>query len=540
MLFKPPIFMHRKPFFSTLMVIMLSFAFFSCKKNKFAYWDVDLVSPIARGTLNIKNFFGDSLFQSDNSHIMHLNFSRKVGDLKIDSLVKLKDTTINYSFVALFTATVGPNSLLFYKTEEIDFKIPNDARIKQGIIKNGTLKVKYSNTTRLPLLFLYDLSSATKNNTSFYISEIVPPGTNSLIKTYSFDGYNMSFTGQYGNKFNTIVHTFTVYTAPNAQPDSIIFGQGIQAEISYENIVPEYIEGYFGKQDINIPYDSAVIGFSKTLEASNFQINSAYINFRIVNDFGVDFHAQLDTVVSINTGNGNKVYLNSPVLNSININRAVKTGNWANPVNSSTTSISINSNNSNLKPFIENLPEYLGYSGKIQVNPNGNASATNDFAYYNTGIRIFADVDVPLIFRADYFRLQDVLDINFENVKQLDNVNEGRIIFNVTNNYPFKAKLQAYLLDENNNTLDSLLLASNNTIQMALVNANNDIIAPKNSQLIAYMNDNTIEHLKKSKKIKLVSYFYLPPSPPDVVIYDHYFLDVVITVDVNYRTFANN
>lgn len=195
---------------------------------------------------------------------------------------------------------------------------------------------------------------------------------------------------------------------------------------------------------------------------------------------------------------------------------------------------------SNLKPFIENLPEYLGYSGKIQVNPNGNASATNDFAYYNTGIRIFADVDVPLIFRADYFQLQDVLDINFENVKQLNNVNEGRIIFNVTNNYPFKAKLQAYLLDENNNTLDSLLLASNNTIQMASVNANNDIIAPKNSQLIAYMNDNTIEHLKKSKKIKLVSYFYLLPSPPDVVIYDHYFLDVVITVDVNYRTIANN
>jgi hypothetical protein len=240
------------------------------------------------------------------------------------------------------------------------------------------------------------------------------------------------------------------------------------------------------------------------------------------------------------TTNGNKVYLHSPILNSININRATKTGNWANPVNSSTTNISINSNNSNLKPFIENLPNYLGYSGKILVNPNGNLSATNDFAYYNTGIRIFADIDVPLIFRADYFRLQDVLDINFENVKQLNNVNEGRIIFNVTNNYPFKAKLQAYLLDENNNTLDSLLLSSNNTIQMASVNANNDIIAPKNSQLIAYMNDSTLDHLKKSKKIKLVSYFYLPPSPPDVVIYDDYFLDVVITIDVNYRTFANN
>ncbi|MCX7729339.1 MAG: hypothetical protein N2203_07705 [Bacteroidia bacterium] len=531
--------MHRK-FLPAFLFITLVTIFISCKKNNLAYWDVDVVSPIARGTMNIKNFFGDSLFQSDNAHIMHLKFSKKVSDLKIDSLVNLKDTTINYSFIALFTATVGPNTLLFYKTEEIDFQIPNNARIRYGIIKDGILKVKYSNNTRFPLLFLYNLNSATKNSTPFYISEIIPPGTNALIKTYNFNGYEMNFTGQNGNKFNTIVHSFTVYTAPNAQPDSILFGQGIQAEISYEKIVPQYVEGYFGQQNIVIPYDSAAIGFSKTLEASNFQIHSASINFRIINDFGIDIQGKLDTVKSINIKNGNSVYLNASVLNSININRATKTGNGTNPVNSTTTNVQINTSNSNLKPFIENLPDYLGYSGQIQVNPNGNVSATNDFAFYNTGIRIFADIDVPLIFRADYFRLQDVLDINFQNVSQLNNINEGRIIFNITNNYPFKAKLQAYLLDEHNNTLDSLLLASNNTIQMALINSNNDVIAPKNSQLIAYMNKNTIENLKKSKKIKLVSYFYLPPSPPDITIYEDYFLDVVITIDVNYRTIANN
>ncbi|HPQ09331.1 MAG TPA: hypothetical protein PK995_08905 [Bacteroidia bacterium] len=527
----------------SILIVSLSlffFLFLSCKKSNIAYWDVDLVSPIARGTLNIKNFFGDSLFQSDNSHIIHLKFSKKVGDIKVDSLVNLKDTTINYSFVAFFTATVNPNTMLFYKTEEIDFQIPNNARIRYGIVKQGNLKVKYLNTTRQPLLFLYQLPSATQNSSPFTISEIIPPGSTPTIKTYNIDGYDLNFTGQYGNKFNTIVHTFTVYTAPNAQTDSILFGQGIQAEISYEKIIPQYIEGYFGQQDIVIPYDSAEIGFSKTLEASNFQINSASINFKIVNDFGVDIQGKLDTVESINTTNNNRVLLNTSVLNSININRASKTGNWANPVNSTTTNISINTSNSNLKPFIENLPDYLGYSGRIKVNPNGNTSATNDFAYYNTGIRIYADIDVPLIFSASYFRLQDVLDIDFKNISQLNNVNEGKIIFNIVNNYPFKVKLQAYLLDENSNVLDSLLLPSNNTVEMAFVNANNDVVSSRHSQLIAYMNKTTIENLKKSKKIKLISYTYLPPSPPDIVIYDSYYLDVVITVDVNYRTVSKN
>lgn len=515
------------------------FFFFSCKKEKFAYWDVDLVSPIARGTLNIKNFFGDSLFQSDSSQVLHLKFFKKVADIKVDTLVKLKDTTMTYSFIALFNATVGPNTMLFYKEEEIDFQIPNDARLRYGIVREGTLNVKYTNTTRLPLLFQYKLKSATQNNNTFYITEIIPPGTTPTIKSYNFNGYDLSFTGTSGNKYNTIVHSFTVYTAPNAQPDSILFGQGINAEISYEKIIPQYMEGYFGQQNIRIPYDSAVLGFSKTLEASNFQISSASINFQIVNDFGADVQGQLDTVHSINTTHHSAILLNSSNLKNININRATKTGNWSNPVNSTTTTIQLNTSNSNLKPFIENLPDYLGYSGMIKVNPFGNLSATNDFAYYNTGIRLFADMDVPLILSANYFRLQDVLEINFENIKQLNNVNEGRILFNVSNNYPFKVKLQAYLLDENSTVLDSLLLPTNNTIEMAFVNANNDITAPRNSQLIAFMNKSTIENLKKSKKIKLVSYMYLPPSPPDVKIYDSYYLDVVISVDVNYRTIAN-
>lgn len=535
--------MHLKwiPLLSRLYILVLisSIFFISCKKNNIAYWDVDLVSPIARGTLNIKNFFGDSLFQSDNTHLLHLKFSRKVSDIKIDTLVKLKDTTINYSFVAFFTATVNPNIMLFYKSEEVDFQIPNNARLRYGIVKQGTLKVKYTNTTRQPLLFQYQLLSATKNTSPFSVSEIVPPGSTPTIKYYNFDGYDLNLTGQSGNKFNTIVHSFTVSTAPTAQPDTVFFGQGIQAEISYEKIVPQYIEGYFGQQEVSVPYDSVSIGFAKTLTASNFQLSSASITFRIINEFGVDIQGKLDTVKSINSANNNVVYLNSSALNNINITRATKTGNWSNPVNSTTTTININTSNSNLKPFLENLPDYLGYSGKILVNPNGNLSATNDFAYYNTGIRIFADIDVPLKFSANYFRLQDVLDINFENIAQLNNVNEGRVIFNITNNYPFKVKMQAYLLDETNNTLDSLLLPSDNTIEMAYINTNNDITAPRKSQLIAYMNKTTIEHLKKSKKIKLISYVYLPPSPPDVSIYDNYYVDVIITADVNYRTISN-
>lgn len=529
-------FLNKKFFYFFSLSFLITVVFFSCKKISSPSWDVDVVAPIARGTLNIKNFFGDSLFQSDNAHILHLKFFKKVGEIKIDTLVKLPDTTINYTFLAFFTATVNPNTMLFYKTDEVNFNVPNGARLKFGTLKSATLKVKYSNNTRQPLLFLYTLNSATKNNVPYFISEIIPPGTSSLTKYYNFDNYNLDLTGQSHDKFNTIAHSFTVYTAPNAQPDSIKFGQGIVADISYENFVPQYIEGYFGQQTISVPYDSAALGFSKNLNVQNFQLNAAYINFLVENDFGVDIQGDLDTVKSINHSTHNVVLLNSSALHNVNINRATKTGNFTNPVNTTTTTIYLNFNNSNLKPFIENLPDYLAYKGKININPNGNLSGTNDFAFYNTGIRIFADVDIPMIFSADYFYLQNNLAINFSNVPQLNNVNEGRMIFNITNHYPFKVKMQAYLLDENQTVLDSLLLSGNSTVDMAYINSNNDVISARSSQLIAYMNKSTIMHLQKSKYIKIISYVYLPPSPPNISIYDDYYIDVVITVDVNYRT----
>ncbi len=509
----------------------------SCKKERLAYWDVDLVSPIARGQLNIKNFFGDSLFTSDAGHLLHLSFSKKIAEIKVDTMVKFRDTTINYSFVSFFTAFVAPNAQIFQNTQEINFNIPFGARIRDGILRKATLKVKYTNSWTQPLKFVYVLPSATKGYTPFSITEIIPAGATGLTKYYNFDGYNINMTGQFGNEFNTIVHTFTVYSAANASPDTIHFGQGIKAEISYNNIVPDYVEGYFGQQQIVIPYDSTSLGFAKSMEVSNFKINSAYINFRIINDFGVDISGSINHVKSVNTYSNTNILLNAPGLSDINVNRATKTGVPSYPVNSSTTNITITSSNSNLKQFIENLPNYLTYQGKININPFGNISATNDFAYYNTGVRIYADVDVPLQISADYFKLSTNLAINFKNVSQLNNINYGKINFNIMNSYPFKVKLQAYLVDANNNIIDSLL-NTNNTVGMAAVNSNNDVISSAHSLIQVDITKGLIEHLKQSKSIKLVSYAYLPPSPPDVKIYDNYTIDVVITADVNCRTIA--
>ena len=57
---------------SLLALLFLSFLF-SCKKG--TNWDVDVAIPIAKSHLNISNFFGDSLFDTDQSGLVHIAFS---------------------------------------------------------------------------------------------------------------------------------------------------------------------------------------------------------------------------------------------------------------------------------------------------------------------------------------------------------------------------------------------------------------------------------------------------------------------------------
>jgi hypothetical protein len=519
-------------------LILSGFLLNSCRKAFETSWDVDIAAPIARSTLNINNFFGDSLFQTDPTGLLHLAFSKKIAGFKLDSLIEIPDTTIIKDFPLFdnFTVTPGMQVPGFPQTQDIDFKINNGIELRKAIIKDGHLQITYSNTFTQPLDFELTLPSATKWGIPFQIKETIPPGVNSLPKSYDISGFTVLLTGMNNNKSNTIPQTVNIKVSPNAQTASTYSTQSIKAEISYKDLLPYYLEGYFGEQQLDLPYDSVSLNISNSLQASNLQINSAFINFKIVNEFGVDVNAQLGNIKSVNTFSNSSITLNASGLSNVNINRASKTSQQSNPVFPSVKTISVNTSNSNLKPFLENLPDYLTYSGKIVINPLGNVSGSNDFAFYNTGVSIYADVDMPLQLQANYFRLINFASIDLSKVNQLDDINSGNIVLQATNGFPFDAVMQGYILDENKTIIDSLFSNPGNKIDRGIIDANYIVTQPVYTKIMIPLTPSKIQNLKKSKSVKFVSQFNLPqPQPPDIKILDNYSLDVVLGIDVNYR-----
>ncbi len=480
----------------------------SCKKE--TSWDIDAAFPIAKSHLDLRNFFGDSLFKADPTGLLHLDYTTQILNLTMDNLVKLPDTTITIGYISFFNASLNPGDLIYTNAstpanQEVTFDVANGVQLNKAIVRSGYLKIEYLNTYAQPINFNYDINSAKLWGTVFHVNQVIPGGSSSspasFTSYYSLKDYELNLTGIANNKINTLVQTYSIKTDPSGSADILHLGEGLNIRLSFIDIVPEYVQGYFGQQDLTFGPDSAYFGLSIKINPYN--------------------------AITLNSGS---------LLQSINVNRAGKTNVPSNPVFPVVKNITLNQSNSNLNPFLENIPNYLSYSVKAKLNPLGNISAGNDFAYYGHGLKVMAHVDIPLAVSADYFKLISYNNTDFNNLKQLNNVNSCELTLTAKNNYPFYAKLQAYLIDETNTVIDSLFLPTENKINAAITDVSNTVINEVDTKIVFTIANTKLEHLKKCKQIKFVSAMYFSNQPTPIKINADSYLDLILSANVNYTS----
>ncbi|HQQ93617.1 MAG TPA: hypothetical protein PLQ93_03610 [Bacteroidia bacterium] len=508
----------------------------ACRKGTNVTWDVDISIPVVNAGLDIHHFFGDTLVSTDAQGLLHLSLNREVFAYKMDSVFQIPDTSIVNSFtVPVLQPTIlqPGQSLTFFPPSELAFDFGQDGvALKNFDVHAGLLNVKFSNDLSEALDLLYIIPNATRNGQALTIQVTIPPGINSLQKTYDLSGYHMNMRGLSGDKYNTISQAYTLTVNAQANPVVVTYGKGAKAELSYTKIVPEYVDGYFGQQTIKIALDTSRFDISKSITAGNFLLDEVNMNFYLQNEVGCDFSGYLSNIFSINAVSGNTVALNSDQLSSINLNRANQAGGRVYP---STKHLYFTNSNSNVAAFLSNLPDKITYEGQVKLNPLGNVSGYNDFAYYNTGFRLFADVDIPLRYSADYFLLKSSSAFTAGNEQQLNRVNYGEFAVYAENGFPFEARFQAYLKDEKGLVLDSLFLPGGNTIAAGQLNAQNEVVQSNVSNISIPISKGTIEALKKTRNIEIRSYFKMPPNPPLIKLYERYKLNIRITAELGYK-----
>lgn len=518
---------------SVVLLLLLGFVFTSCKKNlDETNWDIDALTPVFKTTLNINNLLADSLIQENADNSLKLVYNNRFYNFNVDSLLDVPDTTVRSSFKIPFgSINATPGFQLFNSTTDTKYAAKGAALNKLSI-KSGTLTFLIKSKVEEKTDFTYSIPSASKDGTAFTFSTTVPAsdGANDGVYKGSFDisGYDFDLTGQYHNTVNAFTTSVQVGINPNGNTVIITPADSIEVFLTFSAIVPSYAKGYFGTQNSSGASTSNFDLFNR-IKAGVIGLENTNVTLKLTNGIGVDATAYINSLTSFNSRTNTSVSLVNNIIGApINVNRALES-----PYTPSFYYNVMNSNNSNIKALLENLPDKMSYNIDVSINPNGNISNGNDFVFTDKLIDASLEVEMPLSFFATKLRLIDTVEVSLTEQTEHNCINSGSLTLKVDNGFPLEASIQLYLLNDKGSIYDSLLISS--LIEAAPVDDNLIVTAKKSSKLVIPLNKVKVDKLFVTKKICIKTIFNTVSNPRYVKIYSDYSMDLKLIANFNYN-----
>jgi hypothetical protein len=472
-----------------LFLIMLM----GCQKNNPTTWNPTLKLPLLKGQLKLTDLVGDSLIYADASKLLHVHIDKELIHLKLDSALQIPDTSIQLKYSIIFPVTLNPGQNIPIGTiNNLEFKFDNGIRLKTLKIKQGQLRVKFKNTISQALDVSFSVPDAQKNSTAFTILETIPSGTAWTQRLYDLSGFELNLHPS-NTMYNTLRQSLLVKLNAQAPVTQAESGQGIELELEYINLLPEYVLGYFGTISSYFKQPETKIFDADWFKIPQLQLQSATATFSIINAIGADLKFQLDSLYGKNNLSQSAL-LNAPALKSINISRAQQYNNQINP---SIYTLSLNSQNSTIHHFLSIIPNMLYASGDFKLNPFGNTSGYNDFLFFNQGLQIKAHLDIPLAYTHDYIQLEKTFTLSTDALNSLKKVTSASVCFETENTFPFSVQAQALILNSQGYYCDSVF--QKGPVDLATCNPN---LNGLNLQQMTFNLSNTqIQTLIREKKL---------------------------------------
>lgn len=511
-------------FTTKLLCSLCLLTLFSCNQEE-SGWEQHFVTPVAEGKLDIFSNFVDQDIDGDT---LALVWNSELFSISADTILAIPDTNYDNN---LYTPVGGgapkqPGDTLFEASTEMKYKF-DDLQLSSLNLKNGSGDLVITNTTEEDLEIIYELPQALKNGVPFKMTHILPAGSLSAPITISipFDlsGYNFNLRGENYDTYNKLVVKYTIVLATHSNPLTIIAGTYININSAFVDWKASSVMGNFSNLNFDLSNEVISDDALNQFSADSLNIESAAIKLNIENGFGLDIGFVFNDISGTNE-NGNEVLLEG-LWKSQNllIPRATRTGN---SVVNQNKEIIINSNNSNIQDWISNLPKSISLDANVSSNPNGNNSNNTDFIIEENGLKVNANLEIPLAFYAQNFSLIDTTEFNADSI-DLENIISGNVNAYIQNYYPFDMSLNINLLDSNKNLISTL------NDELLEIDAGYNYSAEESLVKIPF-NSNTIEKLNQTQYLELIfgvstneQLVYVQPDTP---------MDVIITMDFIHKS----
>lgn len=433
---------------------------------------------------------------------------------------------------------------------------------KDAVLKDGAINFDLFSSLQDSIYITYTVPNLVHPVTKkpFKIDTIIPPappgGFSNMQAVYPMDNYYFLLNG-YGiesyyspkidydesgnagdaqeivNAYITILEARIEYSG---KLKKISLDDSIYVHASIIDLAPKYARGHMGNTVEKIGPDTVYIDIFNNVRSGAIDLEKVNFEIEIDNGIGATALATFNNLQGKNK-QGNLLTLNMND-KTMNVAKATDTGILAN--HSSSNKI-LNSGNSNITDFINNLPNKIIYDIDVEINGVDNPSNNVDsvvnnppnFLYYESGMKANLNMEIPLSFFADSLVLTDTLDFNFEENRSIES---GEFTLFVDNGFPFDATTTLYFMNDHDIIIDSLW--NDQTIIRGNIDGNGKVVSSNQSQIKFNISKERMDIIKNASKIYIISGFHtfdlLDPFAVHYKIYNYYNFNVKLVGDFNY------
>jgi len=514
------------PEFKRVLVGLIAFVplFSGCRRDEPTTWNVQAAGPLAYGRIELDDLVEDSLLSADENNLWHLMVQRRLTDFDLDSLVEIPDTTIHQSFEVPLNGgpfTIPAGITLISIAEDKQFEL-TEVELKTAIAKSGFLEYSVKSYVNGYLNCTYELPGLQFNGVGTLINVQTAPSDGLVPSVASgiidLSEYAIDLTGSTGFSRNALASSLVVSTALDAPGPAVVFGDdSVVVDLRFIEPKLRYARGYFGQHNYTVN-ETATISTGFGVPIGFIALDEVEIRFRLENYTGVDAQITFSQIGSQNSVTGNQVDLVQPQLfQTMNVTRAQDNNGVVVPVVEERV---VNSSNSNINAFLENLPNGFFLQGDVEVNPLGDISDGNDFIYTAKSIEALIELDLPLSVGMNNLVLKDTLEVSFNS-----NVNaSGALFLRVDNHFPVGADIDARLLKPNGEEYS--ILVNHGWIESAIPTTDPANPVGVLSVIRIPVVESDLEHLRAGGRIALRLELNTPGYPNTVGIYTTHYMDI--------------
>ena len=382
----------------------------------------------------------------------------------------------------------------------------NGAEIKYFKVRSGRLRIKVVSTIQEDMSMVLSLPGTTKDGKAFYQELSLPGpagvGVATTEQIYDMTGYTLDFRGKnpdVTDTVNTFHQILRVTLDSSGRKLAVGLSDSIRLEYRLEGMKPEYAIGYLGNTLSRTGLDTTNFDLFKGLDG-DLTFKDVKLDFIFRNSIGAEGRLKLHHLKGQNIFNGR-----SQILDADPLKDYVLVGKPEFKRDAYTeTSFSLGTSNSNIKEFLEVLPQKLEYDLETEVSPGGNVNNYQDFVFDNSRMDVIMRLDVPISFAFGGLTLRDTQAVNFAELGDMTRVKSATLFLDMTNYFPLDFDLDFQLFDKNFNFLGYFDISPDGGVARGNYDANGFVVQPSETPLRIKLPREKVGALVKTQYIGIV------------------------------------